>query len=191
MEDTKVPNEIWKKGDRFIDPFRPIVEPDGFTSPDEVKHTLIQTISSFRESIEVADYFVFTLGLTESWRNQEGQYEYPMYPGTVAGNYKPDEHQFVNLHYNEIISSLVETVRMMRSVNSNLKFIFTVSPVPLTATYSGKHVVVATMASKSILRAVASQLSDTRNFIDYFPSCLLYTSPSPRDATLSRMPSSA
>ena len=24
-----------------------------------------------------------------------------------------------------------------------------------------------------------------------FPSCLLYTSPSPRDATLSRMPSSA
>ena len=28
--------------------------------------------------------------------------------------------------------------------------------------------------------------------MDYFPlSCLLYTSPSPRDATLSRMPSSA
>ena len=27
--------------------------------------------------------------------------------------------------------------------------------------------------------------------IDHFPSCLLYTSPSPRDATLSRMPSSA
>ena len=26
---------------------------------------------------------------------------------------------------------------------------------------------------------------------DYFKSCLLYTSPSPRDATLSRMPSSA
>ena len=26
---------------------------------------------------------------------------------------------------------------------------------------------------------------------DYFFSCLLYTSPSPRDATLSRMPSSA
>ena len=26
---------------------------------------------------------------------------------------------------------------------------------------------------------------------DLFPACLLYTSPSPRDATLSRMPSSA
>ena len=28
-------------------------------------------------------------------------------------------------------------------------------------------------------------------FVEQFPSCLLYTSPSPRDATLSRMPSSA
>ena len=29
------------------------------------------------------------------------------------------------------------------------------------------------------------------SFIDFIKSCLLYTSPSPRDATLSRMPSSA
>ena len=39
--------------------------------------------------------------------------------------------------------------------------------------------------------------SKIENFEDYIPSgtlvyiCLLYTSPSPRDATLSRMPSSA
>ena len=32
---------------------------------------------------------------------------------------------------------------------------------------------------------------DPSNFIDRSISCLLYTSPSPRDATLSRMPSSA
>ena len=35
-------------------------------------------------------------------------------------------------------------------------------------------------------RQVAKHLQDTR-----YISCLLYTSPSPRDATLSRMPSSA
>ena len=33
--------------------------------------------------------------------------------------------------------------------------------------------------------------SGSLNEVDYFISCLLYTSPSPRDATLSRMPSSA
>ena len=35
-----------------------------------------------------------------------------------------------------------------------------------------------------------SELGDT-TFISGFYNCLLYTSPSPRDATLSRMPSSA
>ena len=33
--------------------------------------------------------------------------------------------------------------------------------------------------------------TDGKNFIMRFKVCLLYTSPSPRDATLSRMPSSA
>ena len=32
---------------------------------------------------------------------------------------------------------------------------------------------------------------DSANGIGYYPSCLLYTSPSPRDRTRSRMPSSA
>ena len=34
-------------------------------------------------------------------------------------------------------------------------------------------------------------LIDKRNAIDWLISCLLYTSPSPRDRTRSRMPSSA
>ena len=33
--------------------------------------------------------------------------------------------------------------------------------------------------------------NDASNVIEYYNVCLLYTSPSPRDATLSRMPSSA
>ena len=37
---------------------------------------------------------------------------------------------------------------------------------------------------------VAQDIDETERFIDT-GSCLLYTSPSPRDATLSRMPSSA
>ena len=34
-------------------------------------------------------------------------------------------------------------------------------------------------------------VTETKNKFDLFITCLLYTSPSPRDATLSRMPSSA
>ena len=40
-------------------------------------------------------------------------------------------------------------------------------------------------------RGYGDALYRASNFVDGAPFCLLYTSPSPRDATLSRMPSSA
>ena len=43
----------------------------------------------------------------------------------------------------------------------------------------------------SVERNVSDVKQEPENRIDPFTGCLLYTSPSPRDATLSRMPSSA
>ena len=76
--------------------------------------------------------------------------------------------------FENTINNITTIVR----VNPSLKFILTVSPVPLTATMSGKHVLVATMESKSILRAVAGELAASRNDIDYFPSYEIINSPS-------------
>ena len=41
------------------------------------------------------------------------------------------------------------------------------------------------------IRAFAGRAGDLKEGYGFLESCLLYTSPSPRDATLSRMPSSA
>jgi hypothetical protein len=114
--------------------------------------------------------FVFTLGLTESWwQKGEGEgdlaHEYAMCPGTVAGTFDAEQHLFVNKDY-----ETVRAIRVMRSVKPGLKFLLTVSPVPLTATNSGNHVLLATMQSKSILRSVASAVADSRKGVDYFPS---------------------
>jgi hypothetical protein len=65
----------------------------------------------------------------------------------------------------------------MKAVNGKLRILLTVSPVPLTATNSGRHVLVATTQSKSVLRAVAAQLSDNWRDVDYFPSYEIITSP--------------
>ena len=46
----------------------------------------------------------------------------------------------------------------------------------------------------AVTAASAGALLDTRAYtgvVDYEPTCLLYTSPSPRDLSTSRMPSSA
>lgn len=175
--DDDVPDEVWEKDGRYYDPFRPRVEPDGFGSVDELHASQQQTIASFRQSVTDAQVFVFTMGLTERWLNSERGFEYPMCPGTVAGDYDETIHQFDNMGFVSVQKSLAEALRIMRVHNPKLKVILTVSPVPLTATKSPHHVLVATMQSKSILRAVAGQISENNGYVDYFPSYEIINSP--------------
>ena len=61
-----------------------------------------------------------------------------------------------------------------------MRLLLTVSPVPLTATASGAHVLSATSHSKSLLRAVASEALQEHAGIDYFPSYEIITHPAYR-----------
>ena len=63
-----------------------------------------------------------------------------------------------------------------------MKFIVTVSPVPLTATASGQHVEVATAGSKAILRAACGRLIEKFRDVDYVPSYEIITSQTARGA---------
>lgn len=163
------PDECWERDGRFFDPFRPAIEPDGFASIDEMRRSRAETIRAFRVCIRRSSVFVFTLGLTECWFHRERGYEYPMCPGTVAGEFDPAAHEFRNQSFVEVRAALAETMKWMRKLNPELRFLLTVSPVPLTATNGGEHVLVATTYSKSVLRAVAGHVA-AHDFVDYFPS---------------------
>ena len=67
-------------------------------------------------------------------------------------------------------------MNLCRKTNPKIRFLLTASPVPLTATMSGNHVLVATTESKSILRAVAGNLKSKFDFVDYFSSYEIITS---------------
>ena len=172
-----VPDEVWEKGGRFYDPFRPAIEPGGFASKLEMTRSREVAIECFKSTIVNARVFVFTMGLTESWFNKSHGYEYPMCPGTVAGDFDPEEHRFVNQDYTFIKKTLIDAINLMRKLNPRIKILLTVSPVPLTATMSGNHVLVATMESKSILRAVAGSVRQRFAAVDYFPSYEIITAP--------------
>lgn len=167
---SEPPEEYWEKDSRIYDPFRPRIEPNGFASVAEMQASREVTLKAMQDIITTAEIFVFTLGLTESWFNTDAEYEYPMCPGTVAGEFNKDLHTFRNQNYGFIRKQLLTAIRSMRILNPKLKIILTVSPVPLTATKSDEHVLVATMHSKSVLRAVAGELSSELPYIDYFPS---------------------
>lgn len=175
--ETSPPDEIWERDDRFIDPFRPRIEPGGFDSRDELMQSRTVAIEAFRHAVEKANVFVFTLGLTESWWNTAGGYEYPLCPGTVAGEYSAARHGFRNQSFGDIRQSLAESVDRLRRLNPKIRVLLTVSPTPLTATASGRHVLAATMLSKSVLRAVADDVANHTRDVDYFPSFELVFSP--------------
>ena len=171
------PAIVWQKNGRVFDPFRPRIEPDGFATPEECLISRQLCIEGFRRAILSADTFVFTLGLTESWINSAEGYEYPICPGAIDEDFARPSDQFVNQRFAQIHRDLRSAIVLMRQAKRGLRFLLTVSPVPLTATNSGNHVLVATMESKSRLRTVAGELALELPLVDYFPSYEIINAP--------------
>ncbi len=169
-------DEFWSSSGRFFDPLRPSVEHGGFESVEELRALRKQHYESVREMFERARVFVFTLGLTEVWLNRASEVAYPTCPGTVAGEFDAQNHYFKNLSYRDVMDDMKQVIRILKGYNSRLKFLLTVSPVPLAATAMNQHVAVAATYSKSVLRSVAGDLSERFGFVDYFPSYELVTS---------------
>ena len=129
---------------------------------------------------EQTDVFIFTFGLTEAWTDRESGTVYPTAPGTIAGHYDPGRFTFRNFTFPDIYNDFVEVRSILKQLRPDIRFVVTVSPVPLTATASGRHVLTATVHSKSILRAVAGQLEQEFDDVDYFPSYEIITNPAVR-----------
>ncbi|MGL4237078.1 GSCFA domain-containing protein [Tabrizicola sp.] len=174
------PEEVWESGGRFYDPFRPGVEPGGFASVDELQASRRDTLAAIAAAVKGADVFVFTMGLTEAWQSRASGVEYAVCPGTVAGEFDPEAHVFVNHGFAALMADMTAALRLMFRTNRRLMVLLTVSPVPLTATASGNHVLTATSHSKSLLRAVASELTRDQVRVDYFPSYEIITHPAYR-----------
>lgn len=175
--------ELWQDGKgRVHDVLRPGIEPTGFASMAEARASLAGTARAFRRCITDADVFVFTLGLTEGWINTATGQSYSLCPGTGVGDFDPAVHAFHNYRYAEIRSGLEQALTAMWALNPNLKVLLTVSPVPLVATASGDHVLVATQYSKSVLRAVAGDAAQDHAAVEYFPSYEIIAAPPTRGA---------
>ncbi|TWF49645.1 GSCFA domain-containing protein [Neorhizobium alkalisoli] len=168
----------WQKKDGiFIDPFRPQVEPDGFISIHELDLDRRHHLVAVRNAIEQADVFVFTLGLTEAWVDKRDGAVFPIAPGVAGGVFEPDIHEFKNFNVRETIDDMSYSIDRIRAVNPKIKILLTVSPVPLNATYEQRHVLQSTVYSKSVLRVAAEEMRNTYDFVDYFPSFEIITSP--------------
>lgn len=161
---------VWTTDDRCYDALRPSVDPVGHDSPETVLALRERHLQRVREMFRTLDVFVFTMGLTEGWESSVDGTMYPAAPGTICGSFDPKRHAFRNLGYPEVFADMSTFWKALKALNPGARMLLTVSPVPLTATASGQHVLVATTYSKSVLRAVAGDLVKQHADIHYFPS---------------------
>ena len=137
-------------------------------------------IFDVHKNVRQADVLVVTLGLIEVWYDKATD---------AYLNIAPSEVLAANLsRYELCVTDYEDNVRALKSLigevrkwaGDQLKVVVTVSPVPLSATFSGFDVVQANTLSKSTLRAVAQEVADDDDGVDYFPSfeSVMYSDPS-------------
>jgi hypothetical protein len=166
----------WYTKDAVVDAFRPGL---AFPASSDREFDLLtaqhlaRTLDAFRQ----ADVFVFTLGLTEAWVSSLDGAVFPACPGTLAGEYDPARHVFRNFTVAEAKADLLEALSLIRGINADIRYILTVSPVPLVATATDNHVLAATIYSKSALRVVAEEVTLALPWARYFPAYEIVTGP--------------
>jgi len=184
VEGTFKPQNIcWVKDGRFYDALRPSIEPEGFESEEELYLHRKVHIEKLRQMLFSMDVFIFTLGLTEAWIHNSSGTVYPTAPGVIAGDYKASEYSFINYEFADLEHGFKELLVSLNSIRGERpipRILLTVSPVPLTATAAGMHVLQATAYSKGLLRAFAGQLTKHHKNIDYFPSYEIITNQAAR-----------
>jgi hypothetical protein len=127
-----------------------------------------------------ADVVIVTLGLIEAWRHKPTGFFANYTTAPFLARHRKD----FDLHLigvDETIECLEAVDRVLRKHHKTgiYQMVVTVSPVPLSATFTDKDIVVANMDSKSTLRTAAGAFVAQNDHAHYFPSyeMVLYSNP--------------
>jgi hypothetical protein len=166
----------WSAAGEFVDPFRPGLRYRA-RSERELEALTAYHLTMVREVFQEADVVIFTLGLTEAWGSKTDGAVFPVCPGTLAGEFDPARHQFHNFSAAEVVADLEAIYDTLALMHPGVRLVLSVSPVPLVATATPQHVVVATSYSKSVLRAACGEVCTRNSAIVYFPSYEIIVGP--------------
>lgn len=166
----------WLCDHRFVDCFRPGL---AYAARSEREFDVLTAshLRAVRRAFTQCDTFIFTLGLTEAWTSSRDGAVFPACPGTVAGEFDPERHSFINFTVEEIVSDLCDFTQTLREFNPRVRIVLTVSPVPLVATAEDRHILASTVYSKSVLRVAAEMVSRKLEDVHYFPAYEIVTGP--------------
>ncbi len=114
---------------------------------------------------------IVTLGLVETWYDTQSGVMLNAAPSLWATRRAPGRFRLIVTDYNENLRTLRQIYDVLaRHASPALRVIVTVSPVPLSETFSGQDVIVANAYSKATLRAAAEDSTAGYAGVQYYPS---------------------
>lgn len=178
---TQDPNDVWTVENSeylwerypqfrgktiYNDPYRRHI----FSTDRAVLNNTIKDIDLLiKGGIEKSDIFLITLGVTEVWRKKDSELICCAMPNFF--NFEEGNHcELILSDFEDNYSSLRSIVENLNSRFPGKKIVFTVSPVPLSATFSGNDIYFATDESKAILRVAANKIAREYDNVYYFPA---------------------
>jgi hypothetical protein len=169
-------DDVWTNPQgQYIDPFRARAVPGGFTSIEQLRADRRHHLEAVIRTIEMAEVFIFTLGLTETWVSAIDGAAYSSPPGYGAGEFDARKHLFHNSSVADNVENLERFLELALRINPQLRVLLSVSPVPLALTYENENVLSATTYSKSVLRVAAETIRGQYPQVDYFASYEIVT----------------
>jgi len=111
--------DFWTRQEdgRFVDPFRPRIEPDGYATAEEMRADREKHLAAVRHMIETMDVFVFTFGHTETWRHKKDGAILQLAPGVAGGEWDPEVYEFYNMTVTEVIRDFLTAIDKIRAIN--------------------------------------------------------------------------
>jgi hypothetical protein len=113
-----------------------------------------------------AGAFVFTLGLAEVWTDSETGGVF--WRGVPEEIFEEGRHVFGLSSVEDNERNILETIRLIRSVNADAPIVLTLSPVPLEATFRDISCMTADCVSKSVLRVALDGVMESRPERTYY-----------------------
>jgi hypothetical protein len=139
--------------------------------PFDILNEVRMKVDNIIKNVVNADLVFITLGLNEVWKDNESNTFLNSSPPPMLMRGDNERFSFSCPSYADVYEHLEKAINLINEKSTkDVKFIITVSPVPMATTWTSKDIVVANSDSKAVLKICADALSQKYTNIDYFPS---------------------
>lgn len=151
---------IVKRDDRYVD----LLINSEKTHNKEWVLSRRRRIQEIYKHLPKSNLVVITLGLTEAWYDTQEQ----IYLNRIPPFDNNDRYVLRVLDVKDCLDLLEPAIKQF--TDREIPVLLSVSPIPLTISFTGEDAVIANENSKSTLRLVAKQIAENNHLVDYFPS---------------------